>query len=102
MLDRVTGGNIDLLAYQVPMGRAAFADEVARAIAWIAWPEASFVSGAVLPIGGRCALHESVKVGGPALRVCDRSVRLPKSAPNRSGFPGTASRPALRLPRQKH
>jgi hypothetical protein len=32
------------------------ADEVARAIAWIASPEASFVTGAVLPVnGGMCA-----------------------------------------------
>ena len=56
MLDRVTGGNVDLLASRVPMGRAASADEVARAIAWIASPEASFVTGAVLPVnGGMCA-----------------------------------------------
>lgn len=34
------------------MGRAASADEVARAIAWIASPEASFVTGAVLPVNG--------------------------------------------------
>ena len=57
MLDRVTGGNVDLLASRVPMGRAASADEVARAIAWIASPEASFVTGAVLPVnGGMCAV----------------------------------------------
>jgi NAD(P)-dependent dehydrogenase (short-subunit alcohol dehydrogenase family) len=38
------------------MGRAASADEVARVIAWIASPEASFVTGAVLPVnGGMCA-----------------------------------------------
>lgn len=56
MLDRVTGGNVDLLASRVPMGRAASADEVARAIAWVASPEASFVTGAVLPVnGGMCA-----------------------------------------------
>ena len=56
MLDRVTGGNADVLASRVPMGRAASADEVARAIAWIASPEASFVTGAVLPVnGGMCA-----------------------------------------------
>jgi NAD(P)-dependent dehydrogenase (short-subunit alcohol dehydrogenase family) len=56
MLDRVTGGNVDLLASRVPMGRAASADEVARAIAWVSSPEASFVTGAVLPVnGGMCA-----------------------------------------------
>lgn len=56
MLDRVTGGNTDRLASRVPMGRAASADEVARAIVWLASPEASFVTGAVLPVnGGMCA-----------------------------------------------
>lgn len=56
MLDRVTGGNTDALASRVPMGRAASADEVARAIMWLASPEASFVTGAVLPVnGGMCA-----------------------------------------------
>jgi len=56
MLERVTGGNTDVLASRVPMGRAASADEVARVIAWMASPEASFVTGAVLPVnGGMCA-----------------------------------------------
>jgi NAD(P)-dependent dehydrogenase (short-subunit alcohol dehydrogenase family) len=57
MLERVTDGNVELLASRVPMGRAASADEVARAIAWVASPEASFVTGAVLPVnGGMCAV----------------------------------------------
>jgi NAD(P)-dependent dehydrogenase (short-subunit alcohol dehydrogenase family) len=57
MLERVTDGNVELLARRVPMGRAASADEVARAIAWVASPEASFVTGAVLPVnGGMCAV----------------------------------------------
>lgn len=56
MLDRVTGGHADALASRVPMGRAASADEVARAIVWVASPEASFVTGAVVPVnGGMCA-----------------------------------------------
>ena len=56
MLDRVTGGNTDLLASRVPMGRAASAEEVARAIVWVASPDASFVTGAILPAnGGMCA-----------------------------------------------
>ena len=41
-------------------------------------------------------------MGGPTLRVCDRGVRLRKSAPNRTGFPGTAARPVDSPPRQKH
>jgi 3-oxoacyl-[acyl-carrier protein] reductase len=57
MLERVTDGNVELLASRVPMGRAASADEVARAIAWVASPEASFVTGAVVPVnGGMCAV----------------------------------------------
>jgi 3-oxoacyl-[acyl-carrier protein] reductase len=56
MLERVTDGNTGLLVGRVPMGRAASAEEVARAIVWIASPGASFVTGAILPVnGGMCA-----------------------------------------------
>ena len=38
------------------MGRAASAEEVARVIVWVASPDASFVTGAILPAnGGMCA-----------------------------------------------
>lgn len=55
MLDRVTGGQPDLLARRVPLGRAGTAEEIAEAIVWIASAEASFVSGAVLPVNGGIA-----------------------------------------------
>jgi NAD(P)-dependent dehydrogenase (short-subunit alcohol dehydrogenase family) len=52
MLDRVTDGHPERLAQRVPLGRAGSAEELARAIAWIASDEASYVNGAVLPVNG--------------------------------------------------
>jgi NAD(P)-dependent dehydrogenase (short-subunit alcohol dehydrogenase family) len=52
MLDRVTDGHPERLAQRVPLGRAGSPEELARAIAWIASDEASFVNGAVLPVNG--------------------------------------------------
>jgi NAD(P)-dependent dehydrogenase (short-subunit alcohol dehydrogenase family) len=36
----------------VPMGRVGTADEVARAVLWLASDEASYISGAIVPISG--------------------------------------------------
>lgn len=52
MLDRFTGGRPGALAARVPLGRAATADEVARAAVWLATDEAAFISGVVLPVNG--------------------------------------------------
>ena len=52
MLVRVTDGHPEAFASRVPMGRAAAPEEVARAIVWLASDEASFVTGAVLPVNG--------------------------------------------------
>lgn len=52
MLDRFTGGDPGRLAARVPLGRAATAEEVARAAVWLATDEAAFVSGVVLPVNG--------------------------------------------------
>jgi NAD(P)-dependent dehydrogenase (short-subunit alcohol dehydrogenase family) len=52
MLDRFTDGNPGRLAARVPLGRAATAEEVARAAVWLATDEAAFVSGVVLPVNG--------------------------------------------------
>jgi len=52
MLSRVTDGHPEAFARRVPMGRAGAPEEVARAIAWLASDEASFVTGVVLPVNG--------------------------------------------------
>lgn len=40
------------LGDKTPMGRHGTADEVAASIAWLASPEASYVTGALLDVGG--------------------------------------------------
>ena len=40
------------MATTVPMGRAGSAEEVARAIVWLLSDEASYITGALLPVGG--------------------------------------------------
>ena len=52
MLDRFTGGHLEVLAARVPLGRAATAEEVAEAAIWLASDEARFLNGAVLPVNG--------------------------------------------------
>lgn len=43
---------LEKIAPQIPMGRAGTPQEVAAAILWLASPAASYVSGAVLDVGG--------------------------------------------------
>ncbi|MCP3416883.1 NAD(P)-dependent dehydrogenase (short-subunit alcohol dehydrogenase family) [Bradyrhizobium sp. USDA 4524] len=43
---------LDRLAKGIPMGRAGTAEEVASAIIWLMSPAASYVTGAILPVGG--------------------------------------------------
>ena len=40
------------MANAVPLGRAGSAQEVANAVLWLLSPEASYINGAVLPVGG--------------------------------------------------
>ncbi len=40
------------MASGVPMGRAGTADEVARVVLWLLSDEASYVTGAIVPVGG--------------------------------------------------
>lgn len=43
---------LERMAPLVPMGRAGTVDEVAAAVRWLASDEASYVTGAILPVGG--------------------------------------------------
>ena len=45
-------GRVERLLGQVPMRRAGSADEVAQSIVWLCSPEAGYVTGAVLDVGG--------------------------------------------------
>ena len=45
-------GRLDRLRYAVPLGRVGSAGEVAEAIRWLLSPDASYVTGSILEIGG--------------------------------------------------
>ncbi len=45
-------GRLDRVAATIPMGRAGTPDEIAAAICWLASPEASYVTGSILDVGG--------------------------------------------------
>jgi len=57
MLDRAFDGDdrdwkVRTLAASIPLGRVARADEVAKVVAFIASDEASFITGAMIPVDG--------------------------------------------------
>ncbi|KAH7942491.1 hypothetical protein HPB49_024597 [Dermacentor silvarum] len=49
---------------EIPLGRVGTVDDVARAIAFLASDEASFITGHVLPVDGGCVLSGMPHVSG--------------------------------------
>jgi NAD(P)-dependent dehydrogenase (short-subunit alcohol dehydrogenase family) len=51
-LDESPSEVLERLGEAIPMGRVARAEEVARAVAFLASDEASFITGALIPVDG--------------------------------------------------
>lgn len=57
IMDRVDSATATALTALHPIGRLGLAQEVADAIVWLASPQASFVTGAAMPIDGGWTAH---------------------------------------------
>lgn len=57
MTDTLDDGQVARLVAQVPMGRLGSGEDVARAVAFLASPEASYITGQTLNVDGGMVMH---------------------------------------------